>query len=294
MHTPYDGSSKLFDIGLRPLDLHDWIDTDHKLLSYLDEKDRIAARAPEQYFMAEAGTEAAQSEVLHLLADHLPERYPDIYQRLGPVIEIAPAFRRAQLDALFVPPLLIAAGLVQEDLVLMRKGDTGWRLSAAALAFPSAWDLCQKFGRPMAEIHAPIPGFGPNSRHANLIERIFDNLRPEQPVVRWNWSFYGDDRLFHPHSHAPDRPRFGEGERADKVFLRLERQTVRKLPVSGDILFTIRIYIDPLEAIERRADASELAKALSAQLQAMTPEQLDYKGLTLESDRLLKRLATIA
>ncbi len=289
MHTPYDGSHKLFTIGVKPLDPADWIDVDDQLLNYLDEKDRLAERAYDKIFVAEPGTETAQAEALTLLADYLPERFPDIYQRIGPQIDIIPAFRRVRLDTPY-PPLLVAGGLVQEDLVLMRRGDTGWRLVAAHLCFPSSWRLHEKFGKALQEIHTPVPDFGRDTRNATIIERMFDNLRPEQPIIRWNWSLHADDALHHPHSAG--QWRFGD-EKIDSLFFRLERQTLRKLPGSGDILFTIRIYLDPLEAMEQQPNAAELARALIGQLQAYTPSQLDYKGLTLERDRLIARLEEI-
>jgi hypothetical protein len=59
-------------------------------------------------------------------------------------------------------------------------------------------------------------------------------------------------------------------------------------------LFTIRIYIDPLEALTRREDGAKLAKAIAEQIKALTPEELDYKGLTVEKDRLLMRLGEIS
>ncbi|ESQ86289.1 hypothetical protein AEAC466_03570 [Asticcacaulis sp. AC466] len=293
-HTPYDGSHKLFTIGVRPLDAADWIDADENLLGYLDEKDRLAERAPDAIFVMEPGTEAAQTEVLHLLADHLPQRFPDIYQRLGPQIDILPAFRRLRLDTPY-PPLLVAGGLVQEDLVLMRRGEDGWRLAAGHLCFPSSWRLHEKFGKALQEIHAPVPDFGRETRNATIIERMFDNLRPEQPVMRWNWSLHADNALHHPHSAGQWRfsRRLGD-EQIDNLYFRLERQTLRKLPVSGDILFTIRIYLDPLHEMERQPNAAALAQALIAQLQAYSAAQLDYKGLTVERERLIARLSQIA
>ena len=178
--------------------------------------------------------------------------------------------------------------------MLMRKGETGWRLAAAVLAFPSAWRLAEKFGRPMHEIHGPVPGFGAGTRPAELIERMFDKLRPELPMIRWNWSLFGDDRLFHPESGHPDRPRFGDGTRADTIVFRVERQTLRKLPVSGDIVFTIRIYNDPVAALEAHPDAASIAVALLEQLEALSDEQRSYKGLALERRQLAQRFAEIA
>jgi dimethylamine monooxygenase subunit A len=287
VHTPYDGSSKLFAIGLKPLDVDEWIDADERLGADLAEKERLAATHWDEVFAAEACTEAAQAEVLALLAAHLPRRFPQLYRREEDAMLVAG--RPVPLGA--TPALWTAARLVQEDLVIMRRGQSGWRLAAATLCFPSSWRLAEKFRRPIHELHAPVPGFGEGTRHAELIGRMFDNMRPDTPMLRWNWSVYGDAELFHPHN-SPAR-RFGDGVRAEHVFLRVERQTLRRLPATGDVLFTVRVFVDPLERLERHSDAPRLASALIEQLNAFNTEQLDYKGMTLERDRLVARLREI-
>jgi hypothetical protein len=140
----------------------------------------------------------------------------------------------------------------------------------------------------MHEVHRPVPGFGEGTRNAMLIERMFDNLRPEAGMIRWNWSLFGDGRLFHPDSHAAGS-RFGAD--AASAWFRLERQTFRKLPVSGDVLFSIRIYLDPLAELARRPEGVAIAGALSEQLSLLTSEQAEYKGLLAERETLLARLA---
>ncbi len=288
MHTPYDGSNKLFQIALKPLDPGEWIAADERLAADLAEKERLAATRWDEVFAAEAGTEAAQAEVLALLVEHLPVRFPALYRREDGAMLVAG--RRVALDA--IPALWTAARLVQEDLVLMRQGEAGWRIAAASLSFPSSWRLREKFGQPIHAVHAPVPGFGQGTRNAELIARMFDNLRPGIAVLRWNWSIYGDAELFHPLDSPPRR--FGAGERAENVFLRVERQTLRKLPQSRDIVFTIKISVDPLTELERHSDAPQIAASLIEQLLALSPEQLDYKGMTLERDRLIARLGEIA
>ncbi|WP_421761913.1 heme-dependent oxidative N-demethylase family protein [Devosia sp.] len=292
LHTPYDGSARPFQIGLKPLDPDTWIDVDGRLGEYLDEKARLRGSHRDEVFVAEAGTEAAQGEVLAMLVEHLPRRFPEIYQRRGTEMEIIPLRRAVPLAEAGLAPLQVAASLVQEDLVLLRRSENGWRLVAAALDFPSSWSLRAKFGRPMHEVHGPVPGFGVGTRNAAMIERMFDHLRVEMPVIRWNWSLFGDERLFHPEGGHPDQPRFGvDGE---SVYLRVERQTLRKLPVSGDILFTIRISVDPLAALTQHAEAATIATALIEQLEALSPEQVRYKGLRHDREALVARLSAMA
>lgn len=288
MQAPIAGISTPFQIGLKPLDVAAWIDVDDRLGAYLDEKQRVMSAHAGEAFAAEAGTEAAQAEVLSLLTAHLTEHYPDLCRQRAGTIDMAG--RTVTLDD--QPALWTAARLVQEDLVLMRKGAAGWRLAAASLCFPSSWKLADKFGRPMHEVHAPVPGFSEGTRNAGLIERMFDNLRPETPMIRWNWSLFSDPALFHPESAHPGGPRFGA--KAEIAFLRIERQTLRKLPQSRDILFTIRIYVDPLAALERHSDGAGIATTMIGQLRNMSAEQAGYKGLAADRDLLIARLGEIA
>jgi dimethylamine monooxygenase subunit A len=300
MHTPYDGSSKPFQIGLKPLDPATWIDVDQHFDSYIAEKHRLYTDETRNVLASAPESEAAQREVLELITDHLSQhvRHPgegrDPALRPAPASEVTldPGLRRD--DDLRGTKIAAAGLLIQEDLVIMQKLDEDWCLTAASLCFPSAWNLHEKFMRPMQDIHGPVPGFGPGTRNASLINRMFDNLRVEQPVIRWNWSLYGDNKLYHPASDNQMKNRFGEGKIDGRVFMRLERQTLRKLPKTGAILFTIRIYIDPLEVLTTHTDGKALAQAIANQLDALTPEELGYKGLVGEKDRLLARLKELS
>ncbi|MEO9340649.1 DUF3445 domain-containing protein [Mesorhizobium sp. SB112] len=287
-HTPYDGSSKPFAIGLRPLDISNWIEMDDHFDAYRAEKERLYAEIPEKVFVAENDTVDAQQEVLDLLNEHLLSHH-------------ANHFRRIERNGLPSAPLVEASLLVQEDLILMRKSENGWRLAAGSLCFPSSWVLQEKFGKPLQDIHQPVPAFGPGTRMAQLIERMFDNLQVEQPVQRFNWSIQANPDLYHPlHStqridRATQRPtRFPDGELAANAFMRVERQTLRKLARSGDILFTIRIYIDPLEVLRRDPAKERLAYSFAEQLEMLDTAQLDYKGLTADRDALVSALKNMA
>lgn len=290
-HTPYDGSSKLFTIGLKPLELDNWIEVDGHLIDHLAEKRRLYAEIPSKVFVEENGTRDAQREVRDFIEAHLLSTFPETYRQTGAGIEIIGA-EGSKADIFSDAPLVAASLLVQEDLILMHRDDSGWRLAAGSLCFPSSWSLLEKFGRPLQEIHAPVPGFGPGTRPAELINRMFDGLQG-QAVERFNWSIQADDALYHPLSNveridrATNRPsRFPDGDVNAHAFIRVERQTLRKLPVSRDILFTIRIHLDPLVVLARHPDRATLAASFAAQLLALDEAQLDYKGITSDRDRL--------
>ncbi len=291
LHTPYDGTSKPFSIGLSQLDPEEWIELDDQLGAYLDEKRRLYATETEHVLAFVDGSGQAQQEVLDMLVAHLPQRFPQTYGRTGTVIDILQGRFQIDVGQPGQNPLAVAAQLVQEDLLLMRHSPEGWRLVAASLCFPSAWILREKIGKPLHAIHRPVPGFGQQSRNDGLINRMFDNLWPERPVMRWNWSLYGEAKLYYPAVNNHIKNRFGPGNIAENVVLRIERQTLRKLPISGDIIFTVRIHLNPIEVLSGHPQGAALAESIAAQVNAMSEAELEYKGLVNEKARLLSRLA---
>ena len=189
------------------------------------------------------------------------------------------------------PPLLTAGSLVQDDLVILSRRETGWHVVAGFIAFPSAWSLREKIGHPMDVVHAHVPGFSGGTRNAAMIDRIFDNLQPDLPAVRMNWSIYPEGDLFWPpdrNAQANRRP-FA----AATNFVRVERQVLRRLPKTGDIVFSIRIYSDPIGSLSRLPNTQEVAQALIQRLEGFTPEQLDYKGMTGKKAALIAYLETL-
>ena len=154
------------------------------------------------------------------------------------------------------PALLAAARRVPDDLCLMEKRDGGWRLTALSLCAGSFFTADQALGRDLAVLHGPAPGF--QDEMLARVERMFDALRPELVLERRNWTVSNSAELFAP-DPASIRSRIGDIDPAQAgraLNLRVERQTLRRLPKTGGVLFTIRIWLAPLESL--RADSRAL------------------------------------
>ena len=244
-----------------------WLDVDDTFKVFLAEKKRLYMQIPEKIFQAEEHTQDAQVEVLELVTNYLREHSLKLEE-----------------PNTSHPPLLQAAMMVQEDLVLMRKSTQGWRLVAGSVCFPSSWSLQEKIGKPLHDVHAPVPDFNKGTRNASMIERIFDNLQVGVPAERFNWSVYNDDALYHDDRSGEHMNQHGD------CILRVERQTLTKLPKCGDILFTIRIYIDPFDALKTRDDKQKIALGFIELLNALSSAELSYKGLDEGRDILITRL----
>jgi hypothetical protein len=252
-----------------------WIEVDAGWAGELREKRKLLASERSQVLAVLPGSEAAQRESLDAVARQLVERHPGLVRAQGRRLELPALGEWLELDAEAMPPIETAARLVQEDLCVMERSQTGWCLTAAAVCFPTRWDLPSKLGLSLAHIHDPVPGYRP--RVAASADRFFDALAPGAVFRRANWSLLDDPALFQPVALRGGAPRAAvDAQIAGGVWLRVERQTLQRLPATGAILFTIRIHRAPLQVL---AGDPAAAAALAAAVRSMDAAMLHYKAL---------------
>lgn len=263
-------------MGLAALDLHDWIEPDERFVSDLHEKERLLHECHQDVFADLPTAAAGSAEVLDLLAEHLPARFPMLYQRAGHWLRNVPTGCRWNLAESTLHPLDLAGRLVQEDLCLMQQAEgTAYHLVGGSVCFPTRWRLAEKLGKSLGAIHAPVPGY---MEHLTLsMDRLFHRLKVERPVWRLNWGLLDDPALFQPigHGRLAHHPHITAQNAGDMLWLRMERQTLRRLPRTRDILFTIRVHVRPLHTL---ATHPERATALAAAIRAMPPTMRQYKS----------------
>jgi hypothetical protein len=261
-------------MGIKTLEPAEWIEVDDRFAAQLAERRRLLDQRRADVLAGLPESAPGQRELLQLLLDHLPERFPEHYRRSGGRIENRTTGESFEIAAWEDAPLELAGRLVQEDLCLMQRGEAGYRLVAAALCFPAHWRLSDKLGRLLDAIHGPVPGFG--ARLAPTVDRFFASIQVARPVWRVNWSLVDQPTLFLPPEHR-GHPRPISTERAGaELWLRVERQTLRRLPGSGAVAFGIHTYVDPLEDAIRSPAA---ARALGARIREMPDDMARYKSI---------------
>lgn len=249
-HAPYAEAAD-FTIGLKPIAEADWLEGGEA--DPAARKDRLLATHRDVVWGERSGSRPGQEEALEL-----------VEAAVGPL---------ARGD---LPPLYAAARGLADDLVLMEKGEGGWAVSAISLCAPSFFSVPDVLGRALAEIHQPVNGF--SERFLSRVVRIFDGLRPGLILERRNWSVANSDQGFMP-DPGPMRGRIAGIDPAAagrELFVRVERQTLRRLPRTGGALFTIRVWLHPLDDLA--AEPERLA-AFARAWRTATPEFRAYKRL---------------
>ena len=181
----------------------------------------------------------------------------------------------AAVDDALLAPLERAARLVEEDLCVLVEGV----LVGGCVCFPSHWSLRDKLGRPVDEVHGRVPGY--HTDLSSKVDAFLRRLTPGTVVGRRNFTIHELPDLFAPVAPPP------MGVAPENQWLRSERQTLRRLPRSNAVLFTIRTQQVQLKALD-----TDVRSRLGARLRAEPAELIAYRDLTARLPALLAYLSS--
>jgi hypothetical protein len=259
-------------MGTRALDLAEWFLVDGHRDAELALRRRLLTERTGEVFAALPSADGASEETAELISSWAVAR---------------------GLAGLEVPepahPLAAAGLMVQEDLCLMVRRDGAWHLDAAMLCFPSMWVLGEKLGHMVADVHRPVDHYDTDLEAR--VDVFFDRLRVDRPVWRRNVSLKTTPALFLPTSKQDSQSTPDEvGPDGSPYWLRSERQTLRKLPRTGAILFGIRVQLAPVAVLRHRPDR---AADLLAMIDSWDAPMRDFKSAAT-MDELRQWLASVA
>ncbi|KAL8665523.1 MAG: hypothetical protein Q9202_002228 [Teloschistes flavicans] len=301
-HGPYH-----ITMGLRTMQWDEWIELDNHYLKFHDlKKRRIEERGDKCCRTAPEGFDGAV-ELLEELCSYLPQRYPSLYRQTATGIHNSLTNETFDITSrpLAEDPMRTASRLVQDDLAIMfEKPDGQYYLLAGSILLAGFWRLEDKFGMPLSEIHTSgdVPGFKEKLEKGMM--NFFRRVQPQSPVLRNNYFVQVDDDLAWSHSIGPEDalhdPATGKvvlqaegwssaekNKAIEHHHFRSERQSLRRLPRSGGVVFTIRTYFHPVtEIVEEVGVPGRLASAV----RSWGDDVARYKGRERYGDVLLEFL----
>ncbi len=219
--------------GTVPIAPEDWLVRDDAFAAQMAARDALIAGQP---------------EAVHAMMDESRPAADELLARVLGAIAAVPGYAVGATSVrrpdgvevpLAGPPLCVAGRLVQEDLCILQKraGEDEHRLTAAILCFPSNWTLAQKLGHGLARIHLPVDRY--DDGVARRVQRLFDSIRPETPLMRANLLPYSDGGLHNPRTEFARHTPPPGGAR----FVRVERQVLLRLPETRAVVFSIHTYV---------------------------------------------------
>jgi dimethylamine monooxygenase subunit A len=273
-----DGQPYQMRMGLQPLPSEQWIEIDDAFAAQLSAKRILLETRHAEVFQALPDASLASDETLRLLLQHLREHHPDRFEFDGARVRNRTTGEHWDIDRLPLHPLDQAGRLVQEDFCILQSDGEHYRLTAGAVCFPSNWRLADKIGQRLADVHGPVPGYA--DRLEKPVDRFFNNLSADTPVWRTNWTIHDNPALFRTAhnvtAHDSTPAAVTSSNAGEALWFRVERQTLRRLPESGAVLFTIRTHLTQLC---RAICDDKSARDLATVIRSMPDAVLHYRNM---------------
>ena len=256
---PWQGGTSKYRLGMRPISLEHWFQgqPSPELRVY---KYGLMKKAYDQVVQALPESRSAQA----LLGQQM-QAYSWYKETGGHVTDY--------------PDLIAALSLqVSDDLCVMESSGEQ-RLIAASVCSPSYWNVKEKIGLSLSDIHQPVTSL--QQKIGSQIQRFIAQAPLMTPFERSNWFVHGNRQRMHL---APEGNITGSPE---QWFLRSERETLCRFH-DDYLLFTINVRFAPLRDIVHYPAALE---DLTDSLSRFDADEIDYFGGDTKYQRLGEYLA---
>ncbi|KAF1832426.1 hypothetical protein BDW02DRAFT_554848 [Decorospora gaudefroyi] len=286
-------------MGLRTMPWDNWLELDNEYLKYHTLKASRLDMRGKKACQTDPRAHPAALELLSEFVSYLPQRYPSLFAATavgmrnvatGEEFDVQALTRNGQVE----DPMALCARMVQDDLAIMVEGEDGqYYLLAGAILLAGFWRLQDKFGMGLREIHTSghVPGF--EEKLERGMTNFFRRIQPENPVVRNNYFIQVDDQLAWSESiGSEDSEGIGwfsaeKNKAIHNHYFRSERQSLRRLPKTGGVVFTIRTYFHPITSI---AQEPYVPGRLASAVRSWGDDVSRYKGKERYGDVLLEYL----
>ena len=271
-------------MGLRPIKPAQWILLESEYAAILREKRARMADFPELYYRTLPCSLPAQQELRERVVTHLAGDYPDQFRLSGSMLQCLIDGARYDLRDESIEPLQQMSQFLEEDFMLIQDVEGAQMITAASNAYSSSGRLVASVGRNVAWAHEPVPQL--TSKLGPRIDRMISSIHTDTPCERFNWQLTPLATKFFPHkAHAANADAMRlicdalrrDPERAQELlWIRVERQTLSRLPESRAVAFTLHTYSDPLASL--RGDAESL-RAILALMRTYSDARLEYSEM---------------
>ncbi|KAJ5780038.1 hypothetical protein N7457_005198 [Penicillium paradoxum] len=286
-------------MDIRKLDAQNWLTLDK---NYMDEhrvRTQLLHEKRENVLRCLPESMEPCQEALEEVSDFLCERFPNMFtmsmqdkkknitnQMTRDTFTVSGRDSNEGLTE----ALEAAVRLTMEDLSILMMNEEGeYYLAASASLFPTGWTVNQRIGWTISQLHGPVPLW--HQQVANSVSKFLARLTPTSPMERSNYFV----EIKAPNENLTEilyRPgALCEKELTNplpsEILIRRERQTFRRLPRTGAIVFGVKTYLTPLDELPM-TEFDNLAKEMST-----WPDYVgEYKGKDVWGAKVLEYYQT--
>jgi hypothetical protein len=145
-------------------------------------------------------------------------------------------------------PLHVLLNNIPEDFAVMlrNEADGMYYFRAGVICSSLGWNVGTKIGMALKDIHKPIPDY--KEKISFSMDRYFSKMPTNAPIQRGSWGLEIGKPLFMPPGHPHEKLRAIQkpGLTVEECYLRVDWQTLRRLPLSAAIVFNFKAIFTPI------------------------------------------------
>ncbi len=136
-----------------------WLELESTYRKRVSERKALHAMHGSKIVDALPGSEQACAELMEMVIQFLCARYPNQFQYDSPSGIFHNHILRTSTDTRSVQPLIFLLENIPEDFLLVQENkETGlYHFRAGVSASAVGWNMSIKIGKPLHEIHGPVP-----------------------------------------------------------------------------------------------------------------------------------------
>jgi len=268
---------QLTHVALTKMENDWWLELESTYVKRIKQRQDLFTKHGNRVLNSLPGSELACKELMEMSLQFLCARYPHYFRLDKDKMVFYNGILSTESDLKTTLPLHVLLNNVPEDFAIMlRDSQTGFYFFRAGVICSSlGWDLGTKIGMQLHEIHAPIPDYKEKMqfsmdryvpptklrsdftslefiRRSKLrfsLFRYFAKKPTDKPIQRGSWGLEVNEPLYMPPGDPHEKHRDVQFADLDisRCNLRVDWQTLRRLPLSAAVVFNYKAIFTPVE-----------------------------------------------
>ncbi|MCJ1308001.1 hypothetical protein MMC25_001651 [Agyrium rufum] len=239
-------------MALTKLETDWWLELESTYRSRIAQREELFEKYGKLVLDYLPGTELACKEIMEIALQFICARYSQYFSLIkdaekgyvlhNRLLETETVIKRMH-------PLHVLLHNVPEDFAIMiRNPEDGlYYFRAGLLCSALGWNVSTKLGMVLKDIHKPIPDYKEKMEFS--MDRYFSKMPSARPIQRASWGLEVDTPLFMPPNDPHEEYRLKQAPELTlpRCHLRVDWQTLRRLPLSGSIIFNFKALFTPVQ-----------------------------------------------
>jgi len=225
-----------------------WLELENTYVSRIAQRKKLYAEHGEAVLQWLPGSELACKELMETALQFLCARYPQYFHLHPNKKTFENKILGTKQDVSAKHPLLVMLDHIPEDFAItLRHPETGYyHFRAGMICSALGWNVGTKIGLQLHQIHAPIPDYKEKMQFS--MDRFFTKMPAGKPIQRGSWGLEVDQPLYMPPGDPHEKYRDFQSPDLDlsRIHLRVDWQTLRRLPLSGGVVFNFKAVFTPV------------------------------------------------